>query len=140
VTRLILNRILQAAAVIAVVATSVFVLLQFAPGDPFAASLDGTDVPPGVRAEWRARYGFDLPPAERFTRWAGALAHGQLGYAPSQHRVVSAVLAEAMPRTLLLTGDRVCTGRFPRTAAGATSRPVAGSRDWCAHAGGRGDA
>jgi len=110
VTRLILNRILQAAAVIAVVATSVFVLLQFAPGDPFAASLDGTDVPPGVRAEWRARYGFDLPPAQRFTRWAGALAHGQLGYAPSQHRVVSAVLAEAMPRTLLLIGVALALG------------------------------
>lgn len=109
-TRLIVNRILQAAAVIAVVATSVFVLLQFAPGDPFAASLDGTDVPPGVRAEWRARYGFDLPPAERFSRWAGALAHGQLGYAPSQHRVVSAVLAEAMPRTLLLIGVALTLG------------------------------
>jgi len=110
VTRLIVNRILQAAAVIAVVATSVFVLLQFAPGDPFAASLDGTNVPPGVRAEWRARYGFDLPPAERFTRWAGALAHGQLGYAPSQHRTVSAVLADAVPRTLLLVGVALAAG------------------------------
>lgn len=109
-TRLILHRILQAAAVIAVVATSVFVLLQFAPGDPFAASLDGTDVPPGVRAVWRARYGFDLPPAERFARWAGALAHGQMGYAPSQHRDVSAVLAEAMPRTLLLIGVALALG------------------------------
>mgnify|MGYP001583155905 FL=1 len=109
-TRLILTRLLQAAAVCAVVATSVFVLLQYAPGDPFAASLDGTDVPPSVRAEWRARYGFDLPPVERFTRWAGALTQGQLGYAPSQHRAVSAVLADAIPRTLLLVGVALALG------------------------------
>lgn len=109
-TRLIFTRLLQAAVVIAVVATSVFVLLQFAPGDPFAAALDGTDVPPSVRAEWRARYGFDLPPAERFARWAGALAHGQLGYAASQHRAVSAVLADAIPRTLLLVGVALTLG------------------------------
>ncbi len=109
-TRLVIHRLLQAAAVIAVVATSVFVLLQFAPGDPFATSLDGTDVPPGVRAEWRARYGFDLPPAERFTRWAGALAHGQLGYAASQHRAVAEVLADAVPRTLLLVGVALALG------------------------------
>ena len=109
-TRLVIHRLLHAAAVIAVVATSVFALLQFAPGDPFATSLDGTDVPPNVRVEWRARYGFDLPPAERFTRWAAALAHGQLGYAPSQHRTVSAVLADAMPRTLLLVGVALGVG------------------------------
>ena len=108
--RLIFRRLLQAAAVCAVVATSVFVLLQFAPGDPFAASLDGTDVPPGVRAEWRARYGFDLPPGERFMRWALAVARGQLGYAPSQHRAVSAVLADAIPRTLLLVGVALALG------------------------------
>ena len=109
-TRLIVNRCLQAAVVIAVVATSVFVLLQFAPGDPFAASLDGAGVPPTVRAEWRARYGFDLPPAQRFTRWAGALVHGQLGYASSQHRDVSAVLAEAIPRTIVLVGVALALG------------------------------
>ena len=108
--RLIIHRFLQAAVVLAVVATSVFVLLQFAPGDPFAGSLDGAGVPPSVRAEWRARYGFDLPPAKRFTRWAGALAHGQLGYASSQHRVVSAVLAEAIPRTLVLVGVALALG------------------------------
>ncbi|MHB1311585.1 MAG: ABC transporter permease [Gemmatimonadaceae bacterium] len=109
-TRLVVARLLQAAAVIAVVVTAVFVLLQYAPGDPFAASLEGTDVPPGVRAEWRARYGFDLPPGERFSRWIGALAHGQLGYAASQHRTVASVLADALPRTLVLVGVALILG------------------------------
>ena len=108
--RLVVARLLQAAAVIAVVVTSVFVLLQFAPGDPFAASLEGNDIPPGVRAEWRARYGFDLPPGERFARWLGALAHGQFGYAASQHRTVASVLADALPRTLVLVGVALILG------------------------------
>ncbi len=109
-TRRIVVRLLQAAAVLAVVATAVFVLLQFAPGDPFAAALDGTNVPPSVRMEWRARYGFDLPPAERFVRWIGALAHGELGYAASRHRPVADVVADAVPRTLLLVGVALALG------------------------------
>ncbi len=108
--RRILTRLAHAAAVCAVVASSVFLLLQFAPGDPFATALDGADVPPTVRAEWRARYGFDLPPGERFVRWAGALAHGELGYAASRHRTVAAVVADAVPRTLLLVGTALVIG------------------------------
>jgi peptide/nickel transport system permease protein len=110
VTRRLVARFLHAAAVCAVVATSVFVLLQFAPGDPFATALDGVDVPPSVRAEWRARYGFDRPPGERFIRWAGALAQGGLGYSASRHRAVADVVGDAMPRTLLLVGVALVMG------------------------------
>ena len=109
-TRRLLARLLHAVVVSAVVATSVFVLLQFAPGDPFATALDGADIPPGVRAEWRARYGFDQPPTVRFVRWAGALLHGQLGYAASRHQTVSAVVADAAPRTILLVGTALLVG------------------------------
>jgi len=108
--RRLVARVLHAAAICTVVATSVFVLLQFAPGDPFASALDGSDVPPGVRAEWRARYGFDLPPGERFIRWSGALVHGQLGYSASRHRTVAGVVTDAMPRTVLLVGVALVIG------------------------------
>lgn len=109
-TRRIVARLLHAAAVSAVVAVSVFALLQLAPGDPFAASLEGADIPPGVRVEWRAKYGFDRPPGERLVRWSTALAHGDLGYSASRHRAVSAVLADAAPRTLLLVGVALALG------------------------------
>ncbi len=109
-TRRLLLRLLHTAALCAAVATSVFVLLQFAPGDPFATSLDGSDVPPSVRAEWRVRYGFDLPPGQRFVRWADALAHGQLGYAASRHRPVAEVLRDALPRTLILVSAALIAG------------------------------
>lgn len=108
--RRVVLRLLHAAAVVAVVTLSVFVLLQLAPGDPFATALEGSDVPAGVRAEWRARYGFDRPPAEQFARWAGALAHGELGYAASRRQTVAAVVADAAPRTLLLVGAALIIG------------------------------
>ena len=63
-----------------------------------------------MRAEWRGRSGFDHPPAERFVRWAGALAHGQLGYSASRHATVAAVVADAVPRTLLLVGIALVLG------------------------------
>ncbi|MBI2407670.1 MAG: ABC transporter permease [Gemmatimonadetes bacterium] len=108
--RRLLRRFLHTAVICAVVATSVFVLMQFAPGDPFATALDGPDVPPSVRAEWRARYGLDLPPTERFVRWGIALARGQLGYAASRRQPVVDVVADALPRTLLLVGTALLLG------------------------------
>jgi len=110
VTHRIVTRLLQAAAVCAVVAGAVFVLLQCAPGDPFATALEGGDIPATVRAEWRARYGIDRPPAERFVRWAGALARGKLGYSASRHQTVAAVVSDAVPRTLLLVGTALILG------------------------------
>ncbi len=109
-TRRIVVRLLHAAAVCAVVAASVFLLLQLAPGDPFATALEGADIPAGVRAEWRARYGFDRPPAERFVRWAGALARGELGYSASRHQPVAAVIADAVPRTVVLVSVALLLG------------------------------
>jgi peptide/nickel transport system permease protein len=104
VARLLLTRLINAAVVCAVVAISVFLLLQFAPGDPFATALDGADVPPNVRAEWRAKYGFDRPPGERLVRWGSALVRGELGYSASRHQPVADVVADALPRTVLLVG------------------------------------
>jgi peptide/nickel transport system permease protein len=110
VARQLLTRLLHAAAVCAVVAVSVFLLFQFAPGDPFATALDGADVPPNVRAELRAKYGFDLPPAQRFARWGGALVRGELGYSASRHQPVADVVSDALPRTLLLVGVALGVG------------------------------
>jgi len=106
----LLSRLTHAAAVCAVVAVAVFALLQSAPGDPFALALEGADVPAAVRAEWRARYGLDQPPAAQFVRWAGALARGDFGYSTSRRQPVAAVVSEAFPRTLVLVGTALVLG------------------------------
>jgi peptide/nickel transport system permease protein len=110
VVRRLFVRLSQAAAVCAVVAVAVFALLQLAPGDPFAAALEGADIPPGVRAEWREKYGFDRPAPERLVRWTGALVRGELGYSASRHQPVARVVADAFPRTLLLVGTALALG------------------------------
>ena len=102
--RLIAARVAQAAAIVVVVATVTFILIHLAPGDPFAAALDGPTVAPEIRAQWREKYGFDRPLAEQYVRYVANVARGDLGWSFSQHRPVADALATAIPNTLLLTG------------------------------------
>lgn len=92
----------QSLIVLAVVTTISFVIVRAAPGDPF--SYDNSLITPAVRAQLRAQFGYDRPIAEQFARYAWSLAHGHLGYSVPRHRFVSEVLAEYVPRTLVLTG------------------------------------
>jgi peptide/nickel transport system permease protein len=98
-------RLVQAVAVLWVVATLAFVLIHAAPGDPFG--FDAPNVTPAVRAQWRAQYGYDRPLAAQYVLWLRNLARGDLGYSTSLHEPVRAALADALPRTLLLMGVAV---------------------------------
>jgi peptide/nickel transport system permease protein len=104
VRRYLAGRVLQAVSVVLMVTTLTFVLVHLAPGDPFSASFERSAVSEEVRQQWRASYGFDRPIAEQYVRWVGNVARGELGYSFSHRRPVRDVLAETMPRTLLLTG------------------------------------
>lgn len=103
-TRLLLARLAQGIAVVALVASAVFVLVRLAPGDPFATALDDATVDATVRARWRAAYGLDGPIATQYVRWLGALLQGDLGWSTSRHAPVATAIAEALPWTLALAG------------------------------------
>src|SRR5689334_16151173 len=66
--------------------------------------LDRPGVTEAVRQQWRASYGLDRPVAEQYLRWISSTLHGDLGYSISFHRPVADVIADALPRTLLLVG------------------------------------
>lgn len=102
--RYLAGRVLQAVSVVFLITTLTFVLIHLAPGDPIALALDGPGVTTAVREQWRATMGLDLSIHEQYLRWLGNAARGELGYSFSHHRPVSAVLADALPRTLLLIG------------------------------------
>ena len=102
--RYLAGRLLQAAGVVWLVATLVFVLIHVAPGDPFAASLDDARVSAAARAHWRAEFGLDRPLPEQYVRWLANAARGDLGWSFSMNRPVREVLADALPNTLLLMG------------------------------------
>lgn len=103
-TGFLLRRAANTLVVVAAVATLVFVLIHAAPGDPFAGSLDNPNVTEEARARWRESYGLDQPLPTQYGRYLARLARGDLGWSFSRQQPVSAVLATAMPRTLLLVG------------------------------------
>jgi peptide/nickel transport system permease protein len=104
VRRYVAGRLLQATIVVLLVTTVTFVLVQLAPGDPISVALDRPGVTEELRRQWRADYGLDRPVAEQYVRWIGNALRGDLGYSISFRRPIADVVAEALPRTLLLVG------------------------------------
>lgn len=86
------------------VTTLTFVLVHLAPGDPIAAALDRPGVTEAVRQQWRESFGLDKPLGEQYVRWVTNAARGELGYSFSHRRPVRDVLADTLPRTMLLAG------------------------------------
>ncbi|MDQ6887407.1 MAG: ABC transporter permease [Gemmatimonadota bacterium] len=100
--RYLARRVMQAGAIVLLVATLSFVLLRIAPGDPYSVMADNPNVPPSVVRAMRAEQGLDRPLPEQYLRYLGNVARGHLGYSYSQHRPVADALADALPNTLLL--------------------------------------
>ncbi len=102
--RYLAARLLQSVGVVFFVTTLTFVVVHLAPGDPMGVALQGQNVTETIRDKWRADYGLDRPIAEQYVKWLQLAGKGELGYSLSHRRPVSAVLADAMPRTFVLCG------------------------------------
>ena len=102
--RYLAGRLAQAVGVVIMITTLTFALVHLAPGDPIAITLQRPDVSESVRQQWRQQFGLDRPVAEQYVKWVANAARGELGYSFLMHRPVRDVIAEAMPRTLLLVG------------------------------------
>ena len=100
--RRLIARLGQSVVVVFIVTTIAFFVIRSAPGDPF--SYDSGRITPAVRAEWRARFGYDQPLIVQYERYLWSVAHGKLGYSTLKSEPVSAALMEALPRTLALAG------------------------------------
>ena len=98
--RYLAARLLQSLIVVVLVTTISFFLIRLAPGDPF--SFTDFTMNNVVREQLRTQYGYDQPLPKQFIRFLGNVVHGRLGYSHSMQRNVGTVLAEAVPRTLLL--------------------------------------
>jgi len=96
------RRLLTAVLMIAALVTIVFVLAHLAPGDPADLVMD-PDMGLAEREALRTQLGLDASLPVQYVRWIGGLLTGDLGRSLHQHRPVSHILAEALPRTMLLT-------------------------------------
>jgi peptide/nickel transport system permease protein len=97
----VLRRVLQAAAVMAVVAFIAFSLFNFT-GDPVTFML-GQDATQQDKDRLRADLGLDQPFYIQFGRFVGNAAKGEFGLSLRQGRPVSALLRERLPATLELS-------------------------------------
>jgi len=122
----VIIRVAQGLAVVFLAATLAFVLLQLAPGDPATALGEG--VAPELRAAIRARYGLDDSIATQYGRWLWSLLRGDLGWSRDQQRPVAAVLADALPRSLVLMGCALSVSLVGGMLIGTWQGARAGSR------------
>ena len=97
----IVRRIVQATAVMLVVAFIAFSLFQYV-GDP-VLSMVGQDATPEQRAELRRDLGLDAPFYTQFARFLSNAAQGEFGLSYRQGRKVSTLIRERLPATLELS-------------------------------------
>lgn len=102
-TRFVVRRVLIAIPLVLGVATLAFFVLAMTPGDP-AAYLISPGMNAQVIANIRANFGLDQPLAVRYLKWLVSLLHGDFGYSFASGRPVLAVVGEALPNTLILSG------------------------------------
>lgn len=102
-TTYVIRRLLQAIPLLWGILTIIFLLIHLAPGTPFDTLL-GTQMPAEVREGLIRTYGLDQPLLVQYVRWLWAFVRGEWGVSLVDFRPVSALLAERVPNTLLLSG------------------------------------
>jgi peptide/nickel transport system permease protein len=97
----VIRRLMQASAVMLVVAFIAFSLFQYV-GDPVMA-LVGQDATPEQREQLRTDLGLDRPFYVQFGHFVRNAVHGEFGLSYRQGRKVSSLIRERMPATLELS-------------------------------------
>lgn len=81
----------------------IFLISNFVPGDPVLAQLgDILASDPAVVAQWRAKWGLDLPLWDRYWIFLNGLLHGDLGNSIATRRPVLEDIAQYAPATVEL--------------------------------------
>lgn len=100
-TAFLLRRTVQAVVVLLLVSLIVFVLLHLLPGGAARAVL-GPRATPSQIAQFNQQNGLDQPLLQQFLVWLQHLLHGDLGYSYRLNQSVSSLIAEKLPKTILL--------------------------------------
>jgi peptide/nickel transport system permease protein len=104
-TAFLLRRLLQAVVVLVIVTMITFALLRMIPGNPAIAVMGpGAYRDPGAIRIFDADYGFNLPWYRQYFLWVGNLARGNLGFSWTLNQSVASLLADRLPKTVVLVG------------------------------------
>src|SRR5438477_4247792 len=103
--RYVVQRVLELVLILIGLLMVMFALLAFAPGDPIDVMLSNAPQSVGVDiAALKRAYGLDQPLLVRYVRWLGRVVRGDLGWSIQDRMPVRTMLAERIPRSLLLMG------------------------------------
>ncbi|MGH7666702.1 MAG: ABC transporter permease [Candidatus Dormibacteria bacterium] len=103
-TAYLVRRLAHALIVLVGVSLIVFLLLHLLPGGPARASL-GLRANAASIAAFNKQYGLNQPLPIQYVVWLGQLLHGNLGFSYKLNQSVDSLLAENIPRTLVLAGS-----------------------------------
>ena len=103
--RFILLRLLQAAAVLAVMSFVIYALIGLMPGDPIDLMISSNPHLTAADAtRLKALYGIDRPLFERYLAWARAALHGDFGYSRLYLQPALQTLLPRLGNTAVLMG------------------------------------
>lgn len=114
----LLRRLATSIGIVFAVVTLTFVLIEAAPGTPFVPPPE-QPFDPATIARLHRQYGLDQPLPVRYAKYLGQVARGNLGESFALRRPVAAVLADAIPPTLLLAGTALALDFLLGIALGA---------------------
>ncbi|MEZ5760366.1 MAG: ABC transporter permease [Paracoccaceae bacterium] len=97
----ILRRIALGCAVLLLAISTLYAIVQAAPGDPASAML-GPKATPAIKAAFAEKLGLDRPMPVQIARYVGAVLSGDLGTDLRSRRPVTEVLAAHAPYTVEL--------------------------------------
>lgn len=98
----LLRWLLSAAALMLVVVTLMFFLLELAPGEPIQALVGNMPVPEDVRAAMTSQFGFDRPLPERYLTYLANMFTGDFGYSYASRQEVLPIVLARLQNTLLM--------------------------------------
>ena len=97
----ITRRLIGSLVLIWLVLSLTFLLVRLAPGDP-ATLLIAPTASAADAARFRGELGLDQPIAVQYARWSRSMLRGDLGESFTQRRPVTAILADALPVSIVL--------------------------------------
>ncbi|MFZ1816016.1 MAG: ABC transporter permease [Rhizobiaceae bacterium] len=104
----IIKRALYMVPTLVLTSILIFTLIELPPGDYFESYVtellaSGETVDPQKIEFLRQEYGFDLPPYERYFKWAFGLLQGDLGYSFEYQLPVRDVIGDRLYLTIIVT-------------------------------------
>lgn len=129
--RLVFVRVVNAGAVLLLVALVTFLLVGRAPGDYLNELASNPQTSPETLAQMRLHYGLDKPFYIKFWQWTKTVVRGDLGYSFVYQRPIRELVSERIWNTILLNSIALLAAWTLGLALGAASALArGGAGDW----------